>query len=344
MAEYLSIGPVDPHTAMWIRDAAREEKLPAIRQLGNSRYFPYRWGQAFWAYVAGRWGDRIVGQLLDAAVRGGHADAALKRVLKVDPKDLSRDWQAAIHAAYDPIATETRTARDYGRLLTAEKGPAGELNVSPSLSPDGGRIVYFSQRNLLSVDMVLADTETGRVTRTLIKTALDPHFSSLQFISSAGSWRADGRQFILGAVSDGRPELVVYDIDRGRIDREIPFSTLGEILTPSWSPDGRFVAFSATAGGFSDLFIYDLDAASLRRVTSDAFADLQPAWSPDGRTVAFVTERFGGDLSLVRPGEYRLAMLDVPSGGIRPIETFASGKSINPAFSPDGRSLYIPFG
>ena len=31
MAEYLSLGPVDPHTAMWIRDAAREEKLPTIR-------------------------------------------------------------------------------------------------------------------------------------------------------------------------------------------------------------------------------------------------------------------------------------------------------------------------
>ena len=28
MAEYFSIGPVDPQTAMWMRDAARREKLP----------------------------------------------------------------------------------------------------------------------------------------------------------------------------------------------------------------------------------------------------------------------------------------------------------------------------
>ncbi len=341
MAEYLSLGPVDPNTAMWIRDAAREGKLPTIRQLANSKYFPYRWGQAFWAYVGGRWGDRIIGELLDAAVRGGDTDAALRRVLKVDPKNLSRDWQAAIHAAYDPMAKQTRTARDYGRLLTAEKGPAGELNVSPSLSPDGRQVVYFSERNLLSVDMILADAETGRVTRSLVKTALDPHFSSLQFISSAGSWRADGRQFIFGAVSAGRAELVIYDIGRGRIDREIPFPTLGEILTPSWSPDGRAVAFSATAGGVSDLFIYDLQTGSLTRITNDPFADLQPAWAPDGRSIAFVTERFGGDLSLLAPGTYRLALLDVSSGGVRPIDTFARGKSINPAWAPDGRSLYF---
>ena len=27
MAEYLSIGPGDPHTAMWLRDATRKEEL-----------------------------------------------------------------------------------------------------------------------------------------------------------------------------------------------------------------------------------------------------------------------------------------------------------------------------
>ncbi len=341
MAEYLSLGPIDANTAMWIRDATREKRLPTIRQLANAKYFPYRWGQAFWAYVGGRWGDRMIGELLDAAARGGDADAALRRVLKIDPKDLSRDWQAAIHTAFDPLVPQTRTARDYGRLLTAEKGPSGQLNVSPSLSPDGHQVVYFSERNLLSVDMLLADVETGRVTRSLVKTALDPHFSSLQFISSAGSWRPDGRQFIFGAVSAGRPELVIYDIGGGRIDREIPFPSLGEILTPSWSPDGRRVAFSATTGGVSDLFIYDLEAESLERMTNDPFADLQPVWSPDGRSIAFVTERFGGDLLLLSPGNYRLALLDVTSGGIRPIDTFTSGKSINPAWTRDGRSLYF---
>jgi hypothetical protein len=69
MAEYLSIGPIDPNTAMWLRDAARQEKLPTIDNLDNPKYFPYRWGQAFWAYVCGRWGDEVVRRTL--AGRGG---------------------------------------------------------------------------------------------------------------------------------------------------------------------------------------------------------------------------------------------------------------------------------
>ncbi|UCE22497.1 MAG: peptidase S9, partial [Candidatus Aminicenantes bacterium] len=57
LAEYLSIGPVDAHTAMWMRDATQREKLPTVRQLNNAQYFPYRYGQSLWAYITGKWGD-----------------------------------------------------------------------------------------------------------------------------------------------------------------------------------------------------------------------------------------------------------------------------------------------
>ena len=67
LAEYLSIGPVDPHTAMWLRDATRKEELPQIKDLANGEYFPYRWGQAVWAYMGGKYGDDLVGQIFRAA-------------------------------------------------------------------------------------------------------------------------------------------------------------------------------------------------------------------------------------------------------------------------------------
>ena len=44
MAEYLSIGPNDPNTAMWLRDAARRERLPAIKDLDDPEYFPVSLG------------------------------------------------------------------------------------------------------------------------------------------------------------------------------------------------------------------------------------------------------------------------------------------------------------
>ena len=72
MAEYLSLGPVAPLTAMWMRGAVQDtarDSLPTYRQLDDPRYFPYRYGQALLAYVGGTYGDDRIGELLRDAGR-----------------------------------------------------------------------------------------------------------------------------------------------------------------------------------------------------------------------------------------------------------------------------------
>jgi len=341
MAEYLSIGPVDTHTAMWIRDAARKEKLPTIANLDNPEFFPYRWGQALWAFIGGRWGDSKVAQIFRDALRSNDLDVALKNATGFNAKDLSSEWHTAIHAQYDPILKANAKIGTFARNVTESDKEKLAMNVSPSLSPDGKRIIYFSSRDMLSIGLFLADTSNGRIVRKLVDTSLDPHFSSLEFISSAGSWKSDSRQFVVGAVRKGQPELAIIDVDNGNIIREIPFPKLGEILSPSWSPDGHSVAFSAIVGGDTDLFVYNLDTNSEQRLTNDPFADMQPAWSPDGSRLAFVTDRFSTKLDNLEAGPYQLAIFDVASGEIRPLHTFPDGKSIDPQWNADGRRLYF---
>jgi hypothetical protein len=190
MAEYLSIGPVDAQTAVWLRDALRHEMIPEIRKLGDPRYFPYRWGHALWAYIAGRWGDRVVRDLFDEALRAG-PQAAFTKVLDASERDVSADWHTAIRQQYSRILETTKQPTAYGRELIREQKTDRSLYAGPVLSPDGQQIVFYSERDLLSVDLYLADANSGRVLRKLISTAVDPHFSSLEFINSAGSWRPD---------------------------------------------------------------------------------------------------------------------------------------------------------
>jgi Tol biopolymer transport system component len=341
MAEYLSLGPVDAHTSMWMRDAAFRDDLPTLRQLNDPRYFPYRYGQAFWSYVAGRWGDRVVGRLLVAASRAGSVEAALREVLESTGDELTRDWHEATQRAYAPLKEATHVAETYGHPVVFEERQGGRINVAPALSPDGRRLVFLSERDLFSIEMFLADAETGRILRRITRTAVDPHFESLQFVNSAGAWSPDGRLFVFGAVARGRPVLTVIDVESGRTTREIRFPDLGEVFNPTWSPDGRRIAFSAIADGVTDLYFYDLDESATVRLTDDVFAALQPAWSPDGRRIAFVTDRFTGNLEDLHFGEYRLAMLDMETGRVREIVAFDRGKHINPQWSADGRTLYF---
>src|SRR5258707_15266489 len=85
--------PADPHTAMWMREAAQRGKLPRVKALDRSRFFPYRYGQALWAYIGGRWGDEKIGEILKQAARGGDAIRAIEKIVDVKEERLSKDWQ-----------------------------------------------------------------------------------------------------------------------------------------------------------------------------------------------------------------------------------------------------------
>jgi hypothetical protein len=341
MAEYLSIGPVDVNTSMWVREASFRNAMPSIDRLDDPDFFPYRYGHAFWAYVAGRWGDRVVGQLLRATGPDGNINAAITAILGVEPETLTAEWHEATRRAYAGIFETTKTPEAFGRTLITREGGGGDMNVSPSLSPDGRRVVFLSERSLFSIDMFVADVATAEITRKIVETTSDPHFDSLQFLSSAGDWAPDNRRFVFAALSRGQPVLSIVDVDRGSREAEHEFADLGEIYNPAWSPDGRQIAFSALKGGVLDLYLFTLEGATLRQLTDDPFADMDPEWSPDGRELIWVTDRFSGDLPTLAFGNYRIAAMAVAGGRPRELAGFDTGNNTNPEFAPDGTLFFI---
>jgi hypothetical protein len=341
MAEYLSIGPIDQNTAMWLRDAAHLEKLPSVDKLDDPKYFPYRWGHAFWAYVGGRWGDQVVRQMLGIAASAGDVDVAIEKVLGIKTKQLSSDWQTAIRHAYEPVLASTTRPGDTGRLVIKGAELGGDLNVGPAISPDGRQIAFLSSRSFFSIDLYVADAVTGQIVRKLTSTASNPHFSSLQFIYSAGAWDSSSRRLAIATVISGHSTLAIFDVESGRTDRELTIPGVDEIFNPTWAPDGHAMAFTGMSQGLTDLYIYDLTASTLHRLTNDAYADLQPAWSPDGRRIAFVTDRFSTDLRSLDIGPYHLALVDTASGKVDEVQHSNSVSTINPQWAPDGTSLYF---
>ena len=335
LAEYLSLGRVNTHTAMWLRDAALQEKLPSIKDLNNPSYFPYRWGHAFWAYTAARWGDHVILDLFLATWLTG-AEAAIDSVLGLSAAEFTADWHAAIREAYQP-----RDDSVLGRRVVAPRAVGGSTNVGPALSPDGRWMAFLSEREFFSIDIFVADANSGDIAGRLTDTAGDPHYSNLQVIDSAAAWDRSGRRLAIGTITGGRAAISVFGWPGGGREAEVTIEDADETYNPTWSPDGRAIAFSAMNGGVTDLRVYDFDRKTVRRLTADAYADMQPAWEPSGRRIAFVTDRFTTNLEQLSFGEYRLALLDVDSGAIEAVAALPAGKHISPQWSPDGRSLYF---
>jgi hypothetical protein len=197
MAEYLSIGPDDPHTAMWMREAIRRDRFPDIDHLDSPKYFPYRYGQALWAFIGGTYGDRMAGSLLRAGVGRDGYKGAFQRVLGVTSKDLSQRWREATAAAYRPIAEATKMPAAFARPLIVDATKKGALNVSPELSPDGSKIV--SSRRAIS-SRSISTWPTRRAAASSARSPT-PRPTRISTASSSSSRRAPGRATATGSCS-----------------------------------------------------------------------------------------------------------------------------------------------
>jgi len=338
MAEYLSVGPIDNHTAMWLRDASVEGHLPTLQQLSYDEVFPYYFGHAIWAYIGEKWGDEAVGQILQASTTAG-VEGAFKRIIGVTLDELISGWRDAVQTTYLPQLADHYRARRIAQPLLTRKRSEGTLHIAPALTPDGRQIAYFSEKNSFFVDLYLADAETGKVLRRLVKSTLSSNYESLRFINSAGSFSPDGRYFAIAAKHRDRDDLVILDVKKDEEVRRIPLPLNG-LTTPSWSPDGKELAFSGYDGGISDLFVVNADGSGLHRLTNDKYADLQPSWAPDGKTIAFATDRGAKtDFDALKFGKMRIALFHLAKGTIELLGHMDQGKNIDPAWAPDGRSL-----
>lgn len=338
MAEYLSRGRRDGLTAMWMRDAVLHDDIPTLDRLTRDpSYFPYRFGQAVWAYIAGTYGETAVPRLFDEAVARG-VSRSLVAAFGIKPEELSRRWAQALRDAYAPDLE--------GRLPPAEAAapitePKVRLNLSPSVSPDGRSVVFFSRRNPFTLDLYLADTRTGKILRRLTRSERDEHFDALRFTDSAGSWSPDSSRFAFVVYRQGDNAVAVVDARRGRLQRTIRPKGVDAISDLAWSPDGRSIVLSGTRDAVNDLFLLDLERGTVEPLTGDSWVELQPAWSPDGKTLAFVTDRdIPEDASGRSTTATRIALMDLPGRQVRLLPTRPGARLINPQFAPDGRGLY----
>jgi hypothetical protein len=342
MAEYLSVGREDPHTAMWMRDAALRNDLPSIKKLTTDpRYFPYRYGQALWAYIGGKWGDQGVSDVYRASLRGGW-DAALRRVIGISSDSLSKEWLAAIRATYSPLMEGRTVPTEVGQALLGNPKEPGDMNVAPVISPDGKWVAFFARRGLFTVDLFVADANTGQIVKKLTGPNADPHFDALSFVSASGSWSPDAKKLAFISFEQGDNRVTIFDVDSRNEERSIAVKGVGAINDAAWSPDGSSIAISGMKGGISDLYLVDVKGNGVRQLTNDRYAELHPAWSPDGKTLAFATDRGPGtDFQTLRYGPMNLALMDMTSGNIRELQIFPGAKHINPQFTPDGRQIYF---
>ncbi len=339
MAEYLSIGRQDSHTAMWMRDAAAREDLPTIRQLTRDQqsYFPYRYGQAYMAYIGGKYGDATVTDLYKMSGRVG-LDSAFVYTLGITADSLSEEWKQSTRDAFLP-ATDGRTPVDsVGTAVIGDPGADNQLNISPAVSPDG--------RNEINTFNV----QTGEIrTRTAVENVGAIHNLA---------WSPDGQSIAFSGLEGGLSDLYVYDLDQKNV-RQLTNDRYAA-LQPTWSPDGETLAFTTDRGrdgtnfetleyGEERIGLIDVESGEIRTIRPFSTGmQHNPQFSPDGRSIYFVADQDGFKdvyrYDLDEEATYRVTELKTGVSGITALSPALSvarrsGRMMFSVFSNGGYSI-----
>jgi hypothetical protein len=339
LAEYLSIGNVDPHTAMWMRDAVRESKFPTLKDLTRGfEFFPYRYGQAFWAFIAGVFGDTVVYPVFLNTAKVGYEEA-IRSVTGLDEDAFSEVWKKNMIDYYNKFKPALRPDSLPGRQLI-DNSETGDLNIAPVVSPNGNYVAFLSQKNFFTIDLFLADARTGEVLQTLSSTAREGHIDDFSFIESAGTWSPASDRFAFSVFSEGKTKLTIVELAGSNQTTTLEIPGVPYFSNPSWSPDGKRIVVSAMVEGQGDLYLFNPDDRSVNQLTDDWYSDIQPRWSHDGTHIVFISDRPALGRSYGQKS-LQICFIDVKDSSISILDVFHGAENFNPVFAPDDQSVYF---
>lgn len=340
LAEYMSIGSVDAHTAMWMRDAVLRDDVPTIKDLQNPKYFPYRYGQVFWAFLTGLKGDDIIEPFFTATAKYG-LEAACLQQLSMSEKNLSELWVQAVKAHFGQFVGDAKEDRLIGKQLLS-KANSGEINIAPEISPNGRYVIYLSEKDLFSIDLFLADARTGEILRKVASSRKASHIDDFNYIESSGTWSPDSREFAFVAVSKGQNILIIKEALTGKTVKELHLKGVPAFSNPTWAPDGKNITVVGLVEGQVDLFSVNIRSGEVDRLTNDIYSEMHPRWSEDGSYIVYSSDQLSREDGRNNGRWYfNLARLDVSSGAITNYEVFPGADNLNPVIDTAGNLIFL---
>ncbi len=343
LAEYAAL-QWDTNSDMFIRDATIRNYLPPIEYLNG--YFAYRGGQSVWWYIANKYGEQKIGEILNRMKGTRSVEQGFKSTIGLTVKELSERWQKEQKVMYWPDIAKREEPSDFARRLTEHVKEGNFYNTSPAISPQGDKIVFLSDRNDY-FDVYLMSAIDGQILDKVVSGQRTKDFEELKLLTPGISWSPDGKRIALTTKAGERDAIMLIDVNSGRSEK-LTFDLDG-IFSVDWSKNGRLLAFVGVKAPQSDIYTYDLESKTLTNLTNDIFSDSDPVFSPDGKVIYFSSDRRDFLSPAKLPSNFRMHKIDfnqldlyalnIDTRTITRLTDYKYSDETSPVVSPNGKKL-----
>ncbi len=342
LAEYFSLR-WDTRSDMIIRDATISGYLPPIEYLNY--YLPYQGGQSVFRYIAEKYGHDKISEILHKVKGSFRFEGAFRSALGIKLEELSENWLKQMRKEYWPDIADRKETKEIARAITDHKKDENYLNISPALSPNGGKLLFLSDRDDRQ-SIYLMDILENKIIKKIIKGQTSSEFEELHWLSPGMGWSPDGKNVTFTAKAGDQDALYLYEIESENT-KQYKFDLDG-LFSSAWSPKGDEIAFIGIKNGESDIYVFNIKTEELTNITNDVFADSYPRWSTDGEKIAFVSERGEYINKEDIPDKFNMSGHDFNNSDIYVINrdggsliriTDTENSESDPVFSPDGTKL-----
>ncbi len=319
LCEYLSHRE-RPLTELILRTSVIEDDmvLPSDLWKISGSYKMYKIGEAFLGYLADRYTERRLTELLHNIPILKRFDAAFYSTFGEPLDKIEQEWYYHLRKKYLPSVSEKDEPNNVGRRL---------LNKPWIFSPV--TIKQDTTYTLIFKGFWMGYTGIYQLkqnkTKLLLKSRTESDFVSLHPSNNRIGAHPDG--FItFSAKSKGKDKLYIYNLNRQKVVLKKGFDNFYNISNPSFSSDRTRIVFTgSTLSGFEEIYIYNIEKDSLSQITDSKWEKREPSFWKDDRYIIFASHKYPGSLLCLNLADDTITSLFSVSGKVKDFSALDDG-------------------
>lgn len=273
----------------YIREVIRNKRANKIYRLTGKEAAVV--GQSFWNFIAEKYGKSSISNILNYTRITRKEEQSVLITLGISYKQVIKEWQQYYSEMQEQVSKSYVNHADSTKLRLRHNSTTQFTTLK--VSPDG-RYIAYAENDRGRYIVKVRSLETGKET-TIITHGSKVISQEVDYRLPIIGW-SDANTLGVIAVRNGEYTFWLYDMNtRTKLPREL--DRFNNVRSISFSSNGRLAVLSADYEGKNDLYLISSRRDQIRRLTNDAYDDLDPSFIPNTNKIIFSSNRTSDSLN-----------------------------------------------